>query len=204
MSHIMSNQFRMSNICPLELVKEKNEWFRVCSEILKFRIKKSRSQGSTDHNRSVSYNLGNSVPYSQRSQVLFGSPWSLLNGNFRKFQILGTLWQFLSGRNDFPKNFDTRHLVPTRCWLDMQSNVVWHESRIQPARIEPLFIPFQTAQYFFRIRQRIVRGKNPRPWVIITPAQSGVYIEKIMISDIVSAGEEFAYCTISRETVIVF
>ena len=30
----------------------------------------------------------------------------------------------------------------------MQSNVVWHESRIQPARIEPLVIQFHTAQYF--------------------------------------------------------
>ena len=28
---------------------------------------------------------------------------------------------------------------------------------------------------FFRIHHRIVGGKNPRPWVLITPAQSGVY-----------------------------
>ena len=32
----MSHQFRMSNICPLELVKEKNEWFREMFELGKY------------------------------------------------------------------------------------------------------------------------------------------------------------------------
>ena len=110
------------------------------------------------------------TPYCRRAIVLFHTDIWRRNVQYYNFFPAETISQ--------KQNCDTRQLAPTRCWLEMRSNVVRHESRIQPARIEPLIIPCHTAQYFLEYTTESCKEKIPRPWVLITPAQSGVYPEK--------------------------